>query len=471
MTAAARAMVRGACPGALRPMESGDGLIVRVRPRAGSLSVSAAGALARAAARFGNGHIDLTRRANLQIRGVTANALPALQAAIDDLGLLDASAEAEAVRNIIVSPLAGVDPGEVLDVRPIAYELERLIANDAALWRLPSKFGFVIDGGGMLPLEDERADIRLQAVSCDGQASIAIGIDRPGGTIWLGQTTPDAAAPAACRTAAAFLETQPAGSRVRMRDGGANVASHLQLALSPFIQSVDDSAFEPSSRRRSGPTQASTPARQGVLDPDLRRDNVMGGGDGGGNEERPTIGALKRCGEVFAAGIAAPFGRVEADMLRGLADAAAEQGESEIRVSPWRAFYLPVSDEKRSSSLLSEARRLGFAIDPDDAVLRIEACPGAPACNSAALDTRAAALAISSLLPRLDGIRRAHVSGCAKGCACSAAADLVLVGGWDRFGVVLKGRADDTPESFVAPHELERLPALLAAGEGGVRRD
>ncbi|MEO1207882.1 MAG: precorrin-3B synthase, partial [Pseudomonadota bacterium] len=29
--------VKGWCPGALRPMESGDGLIVRVRPRCGAV--------------------------------------------------------------------------------------------------------------------------------------------------------------------------------------------------------------------------------------------------------------------------------------------------------------------------------------------------------------------------------------------------------------------------------------------------
>ncbi len=158
-------------------------------------------------------------------------------------------------------------------------------------------------------------------------------------------------------------------------------------------------------------------------------------------------------------------------MLRGLAAAAAEQGVSEIRVSPWRAFYLPVSGDERSSRLLEEARKLGFVIDPDEAILKIEACPGAPACTSAALDTRAAAVAISRLLQRLDGVRRVHVSGCAKGCACSAAADLVLVGGRDRFGLVRNGRADGTPESFVAPHDLERLPALIAAGGGGGRRE
>jgi precorrin-3B synthase len=337
---------------------------------------------------------------------VTAAALSGIQEAIDDLGLLDASPEVEAVRNIIVSPLAGIDPSETLDVRPLASALERLIAADAGLWRLPPKFGFVIDGGGALPLADERADIRLEAVHRDGAAAVAIGIDRAGGTIWLGGTTPEGSPRAAVRVAAAFLTTQPAGGRARLRDVGAGAIDAIARAIMPFIDPVEMVRGE-----RSGSAR---------------------------------LGALRDKDQVFAICIAAPFGRVEADMLRGLADAAAAAGVPEVRVSPWRAFYLPVSAE--------------------DPVLRIEACPGAPACSSAALDTRTAALAISRLLPRLDGIRRVHVSGCAKGCACSAPADLVLVGGRDRFGVVRKGRADAAPESFILPHDLDQLPALIANG-------
>ena len=63
--------VKGWCPGALRPMQSGDGLIVRVRPQSATFSPDELGVLADAARHFGNGHIDLTRRANLQIRGVS----------------------------------------------------------------------------------------------------------------------------------------------------------------------------------------------------------------------------------------------------------------------------------------------------------------------------------------------------------------------------------------------------------------
>src|SRR5580698_7919073 len=98
--------VKGWCPGALRPMQSGDGLIARVRPHCATLTPHELRVLADAAQRFGNGHIDLTRRANLQIRGVTEASLPSLHDAIAGLGLLDASADSEAVRNIMINPLA-----------------------------------------------------------------------------------------------------------------------------------------------------------------------------------------------------------------------------------------------------------------------------------------------------------------------------------------------------------------------------
>lgn len=54
--------VRGACPGLFRPMPTGDGLLVRLRPPAGRLSSAAAEAIATLAATHGNGAIDLGRR-------------------------------------------------------------------------------------------------------------------------------------------------------------------------------------------------------------------------------------------------------------------------------------------------------------------------------------------------------------------------------------------------------------------------
>ena len=65
--------IKGWCPSALRPMQSGDGFVVRIRPHGGRLSAEQAEGIADLAERHGNGLIDLTGRANLQIRGVRAD--------------------------------------------------------------------------------------------------------------------------------------------------------------------------------------------------------------------------------------------------------------------------------------------------------------------------------------------------------------------------------------------------------------
>jgi precorrin-3B synthase len=471
-------------------MESGDGLIVRVKPRAGTLSLEAVRRIAEVAQRCGNGHIDLTRRANLQIRGVKPESLPPLQAALEALGLLDATPEAEAVRNIMTSPLAGADSSEVLDVRPIARALEELIASEEMLWRLPGKFGFVVDGGGALALDGERADIRLAAIANNGGAAVAVGIDRPGGPSWLGWVSPDGAAETALAIARAFLETQPVGSRTRLRDADSNVERHIRLALAPFIQPIECSALKaaPHSANRSahpppssrswrshashGRPGSTTPGQSGVetcVDPDLRREDVSKIAHELRSNERPPIGELRHEGDVFAVGVAAPFGRVEADMLLGLADAAATAGASEVRLSPWRSLYVPVSRGERSDLLLAAGERLGFIVEAEDPLLGIEACPGAPACRSATLDTRAAARVLASLRGRLRGISSVHVSGCAKGCACSAKVDLVLVGQGDRFGILVNARADGAAEAFVGPDDVGNVPGILDALEGASR--
>ena len=59
-------------------MMSGDGLLVRIKPAFGCLDAQALTCLADLSDQFGNGVLDLTSRANLQIRGVSEKAYPAL---------------------------------------------------------------------------------------------------------------------------------------------------------------------------------------------------------------------------------------------------------------------------------------------------------------------------------------------------------------------------------------------------------
>jgi precorrin-3B synthase len=408
-------------------MRSGDGLIVRVRPRCGMLAPNQLMALANAARRFGNGHIDLTRRANIQIRGVGEEGLLGLQDVIAGLGLLDPTPEGEAVRNLMISPLAGIDPGEVLDVREIARELGRLLASEHTLWALPSKFGFVIDGSGTLTLADERADIRLAAVRNGTNPLVAIGLDTRAGIDWLGMVSPAAAAMVAIETARAFLETTPNGTGQRMRDRSAESLASMRTSMR--------SRFNPLTL---DPRKESSDRRVGLLD--------LGSGR-------------------FAVGIAAPFGRVETAQIGKLAGEVAALGVKEIRLSPWRILYAGVPSASIGQAILDIAGGTGLIVDPDDPLLRIEACPGAPACRSTSLDTRGDARRLAALSSRFGFEGTIHVSGCAKGCAKSAVADLVLVGAEGRYGIVRDGTAQDRPASSASFAELDP-GAIFASFEG-----
>ena len=88
--------IKGWCPTLLSPMESGDGWLARVKPSAGTLSAAAARLIADAARRHGNGHIDLTSRANLQIRGLSPRSAEAFAETIIGAGLASANPSLEA---------------------------------------------------------------------------------------------------------------------------------------------------------------------------------------------------------------------------------------------------------------------------------------------------------------------------------------------------------------------------------------
>ena len=150
-------IIQGWCPGALRPMLSGDGLVVRIRPRGGRLSAVQVAGIAALSAKYGNGLIDLSARANLQLRGVIDGSYEALMGGLQGLGLLDETAEAEARRNILVTPFWQESDGAQEIAAGLALALTAKDAPD-----LPGKFGFAVDTGVAPVLTCASADIRIE---------------------------------------------------------------------------------------------------------------------------------------------------------------------------------------------------------------------------------------------------------------------------------------------------------------------
>jgi precorrin-3B synthase len=151
-------MRRGWCPSLLRPMESGDGWLVRVRPREAVLTDVVLRGIADASARFGNGVVEITNRANLQVRGLRRDTILPFTEAMRAVGIDEATQDRQAV---LVSPLLGADPTIAPETGPIARAIAAGLAEGADL---PGKFGVLIDGGGALPLTGISLDVTLRAV-------------------------------------------------------------------------------------------------------------------------------------------------------------------------------------------------------------------------------------------------------------------------------------------------------------------
>lgn len=364
-----RFAVRGWCPDAWRPMMSGDGLLVRVKPRLGRLTRQQVLGLCDAAMTYGNGLIDVTRRANLQIRGVSAEAWPALLERLIGEGLVDADAATEQRRNLLIAPDWQVGD----DSHRIARELlERL----DELPELPGKTGFVIDAGETRMLAGEPGDFRIERGAEDGLILRADG--------------------------------RSCGVAVR---GGQEVDG--LIALARWFAA-------------SGGARAGRMARHGAELPG----NLTG-------DELPARCAAPTVpgSHVLGAAYGVPFGRVDGGNLAAASAPA-------LRITPWRILVL-------EGVPLAPAE--GLIADPADPLLRVDACPGAPSCPQATVETREIA---RLLAPRIAG--QLHVSGCEKACACSSPADVTVTGRGGRYDVAFTAK----PGSPCAHSALSRAELL-----------
>jgi len=378
-------------------MRSGDGLLVRVRPRSGAFSLSALSAISAIATRFGSGEIDLTNRGNLQIRGVSDDAFERALAALGEAGLLDISPEVEAVRNVVVDPLSGLDP-ERRDVRDLAAALEDRLVSDPRLWELPGKFGFSFSGSSAPLVGGRSADIMI---SSSGD-HISIALD---------------GAPDVCCDA--------------VRDEAIDAAHHLALAFSEIAE--NDASFRRMRDAVSRLGAATIFAMAGLGAPRPSTASF---------ERSSTVGLLTRGQRVFAAGIGLPFGRITAAQLNKLSGAADIAGCLRVHVGPERALVFPISDAQQGALLLNAAEVAGLITRADDIRLAMDVCPGSRACKNATTDTRGDAQRFAETFGgSLEGCSF-HISGCEKGCARREAATFTLIGRNGQYDIVRNGSAD-----------------------------
>ena len=406
-------MIRGWCPSLFEPMASGDGLLLRVKPHGARLAAGAARAVGEAAARHGNGWIDLTQRGNLQVRGVTPDGVEPFAMAMRAAGLASASPGGERRRNLIAPPLLGTDPALEAGAEALAAALEAML-EAADLPALPGKIVLLLDAGGALPPDGVAADLRLTLRA--GRVRLSL----PGGEAVA--ECPAAAAPAAAEAVLrAFLAL----------GGGRGEARRLRGLVA-----------------RTG---AEALLRAAGLDP------RPAAPEAGAEDRPPPIGPRPLAGGIVF-GLAPLFGQLSALQLGTLASLAERLGDGTLRTTPWRTLLLPGVTPCQVVALRDAALAAGLIADPGDPRLNLVTCPGRPACPRAPVAThRDAEWLAARALPGL-----LHLSGCAKGCAHPAPAPFTLVGTPGGYALVRDGRAGDRPEaSGLTPEQAAALLARL----------
>lgn len=378
-----------ACPGLFRIVPARDGGICRLRLAFGQLSASAARAIAEIARQHTKGVIDITNRANLQLRGVDAAGEAALIAELVAAGLGPTRPEADGARNVLVSPTAGIDPVQCFDALPLAAEIDAFLQSDGIAERLNPKFGVSLDAGEDLAAIDHPNDIWLAAM---GKGRVALGI-------------------------AGTVEQAERGIPYLVFDE-AHAAKAVKAAIALFLELA---GADPEIRRYRDLLK-STPRTEILarLGGDLRRESWV----------RPALRPMRhvgihpqRDGKWFL-GAVPPLGRISPAMLEDLAALAQTYGDGTLRLTPWQSVVLPgIADAQAAAKAVTAA---GLIVDPALPLASIVACSGSTGCASAFADTKNDALALARDLGALGG-KTVHLTGCAKSCAVAGTADITLL--------------------------------------------
>lgn len=421
-----RPEIKGWCPGAFAPMPSGDGLLIRAKSVGSRMSAAQAREIAKIAVDCGNGLIDLSQRAQLQLRGISEATIAEALRRLEAIGMVPPNADAERVTNIIASPLAGLAHG-AFDANAMAAELAIELQRDARLRALPPKFLFLIDDGGALSLADVEADIRIEAASTEEIAIRIAGVPDHAALVaandWLD---------AALRLARAFVE---------LRDRHANCFRRVDTLVEALgAEALPRAAGLPMRVYK----QTRAPARWAHI-----------------------FGA-QRHGAVFFAGVGAPFGRWRADEFAAVAEYARNEGTSELRLTPWRALLLVTQDGDAAERIVSCARKHDLITSSNDQRLAVIACPGAPECPQALAETRAHVLELAPLAQKIvgaDGVGL-HLSGCAKGCARQSASPITLLACAEGFDLIENAGTDAAPHLRSLSFEAVMRELSARAGRG-----
>lgn len=411
-----------------RPVTPGQ-FMLRMRTPNGCLTSQQVRALAEVIQRYGeDGSGDITTRQNIQLRGIRLEDAPDIFRRLDAAGLTSMQSGMDNVRNITGSPVAGIEPEELLDTREMVSQLQDAIVNSGAgnpaFSNLPRKFNIAVEGSRDNSIHAELNDIAFVPAYRDGQLGFnvlvggylsaqrcaeAIPMD-----VWVPATTEDVLA-----VSLAILTVYTTnGLAAGLRESRAK--ARLMWLVEKWGLEKFRGAIEAEIGRSLLPA-----APTNALDLD-KRDHL------GVHEQ-------KQAGYVYV-GLHVPAGRLTAEAMFEIARLADVYGTGEVRLTVEQNFIVPFIARENLEAFLAEPLLEQFRIDPPTLSRSVVSCTGNRYCNFALIETKGRAVRIAEQLDReLDIPQRVrmHWTGCPNSCGQPQAGDIGLMG--------TKARKDGSP--------------------------
>lgn len=352
------------CPGVFATHEAADGRLARLRLPGGVLTPGQLEALALAAEEFGDGWIELTGRANVQVRGISGENVGAFADAMIGAGLAGSRTH-DRVRNIVVSPFSG-RVGSTTALWPVADRLGAALRGSDRAQELSGRFWFGFDDG--------RGDVVARTpdvvglAAGDDRGELVIAGRRTGRTVPL-DDLPDLMLGVAC----AFLDLRTDQWRIADLPAGSRDALHRRFA-------------------ETGPP-GSAPAA----------------GTSTGQAPAPRVGWFTQDDGRVLLGAVTPLHRLSSRQAQFAAAVGAP-----LIVTPERELLIADLTEAVAETVVRVLAPLGLIFDAGSAWTRVSACTGSPGCAKAGTDVRALLTAHVDAGARPD--RREHWVGCERGC-------------------------------------------------------
>jgi ferredoxin-nitrite reductase len=399
-----------------------DSFMSRLRFPGGIVNGHQMRGLADLAQDHAGGYVDVTTRANLQLREITARHTVPLLMGLADLGIVNRGSGADNVRNVTASPTAGVDAQELIDTRPLAREMHHYILNHKEMYGLPRKFNIAFDGGGTIAALEETNDIGFTAVRVSEDKSVPAGIyfrvglggitghkdfARDTGYMVKGED---------CTLVAhaivnAFSEHGDRTDRKRAR------LKYVldRMGFDGFLKGVERHV---ELLKQGAKPLIAFPLEQCEARPSVNRTAHIG------------VHPQKQPGLNYV-GVVLPVGRITAAQMRRLARLADRHGSGTIRLTVWQNLLISDVPDDALDEVKLEIEAMGLGYGASAIRAGLVACTGSAGCKFAASDTKRHAMEIASYVERsvrLDAPVNVHLTGCHHSCAQHYIGDIGLIG-------------------------------------------